>query len=210
VVGVVADIPGEHRILAPVPAAYVPFGAGSDQAGTLLIRSATNAANATDLARQLTQAFADEPGDHLVFASLAEQLSSELAGSRFVIELIGIFTATAMLLAGLGLASAMVWYVQDRRREIAIRIAIGAHPRMILWFVGRRAFALIVTGTTIGAFVAATSTWFGWRQLAYGSVFEPLLWAGLFAGVVAFAIVALYVPARMAVRVEPVSELRSV
>jgi hypothetical protein len=69
---------------------------------------------------------------------------------------------------------------------------------------------LIVTGATIGAFVAATSTWFGWRQLAYGSVFEPMLWASLFAGVVAFATAALYVPARMAVRVEPVSELRAV
>jgi putative ABC transport system permease protein len=207
VVGVVADVAGEHRILAPVPAVYVPFGAGGDQAGTLLIRSSTNA---TEMARQLTQAFADEPGDRIVFASMAEQLSSEIAGSRFVIELIVIFTVTAMMLAGLGLASAMVWYVQDRRREIAIRLAIGAHPRMILWFVGKRAFALIVTGATIGAFVAATSTWFGWRQLAYSSVFEPMLWASLLASVVAFATVALYVPARTAVRVEPVSELRAV
>ena len=113
-----------------------------------------------------------------------------------------------MLLASLGLYAVVAFYSARRRRELGIRVALGASPRQVLSAVLRDGLLLTAAGLTIGlALTAAAGKAFG--SLLYGiSPGDPLTYATAVATLAAVSLAACYIPARRAARVDPMLSLR--
>jgi len=143
------------------------------------------------------------------FKTLDEMVSNSLAPRRFVTRLLGFFAVTALFMAALGLYGVISYSVTLRSREIGIRIALGAKPESVLLDVLSQGLRL--TGAGVAAGLA------GWllinrllaSQLFKVSAFDPLIFACMAAALLAAALLASYLPARRAVRVDPLSALRA-
>jgi putative ABC transport system permease protein len=141
--------------------------------------------------------------------TLQSVVTDSLAARRFVMLLLAFFAATAMILASIGIYGVMAYYVTQRMREIGIRIALGAKPQDVMSLVVGRGVWLTGTGIVIGVVGAALLTR-SLQSLVYGvRPFDP---ATLVAGAVVLVgvgVVACFVPARRAMRVDPVMVLRA-
>jgi putative ABC transport system permease protein len=141
--------------------------------------------------------------------ALADFVADDLSRPRFAMSLLGGFAVVALLLAGMGLYGVVAFWVARRTSEIALRIAIGARPGEVLWLVMRRTVLLVGGGVAIGlgasmAFAKALA------GLLYGvTPADPaaLMLATLF--LIAVALLAVYLPARRALRVDPIVALRT-
>jgi len=140
---------------------------------------------------------------------LAEFVADDLARPRFAMRLLGGFSVVALVLAGMGLYGVVAFWVARRTSEIALRMAIGAQPGDVLWLVMRRTVLLVAGGAAIGLAASMASA----RALAgllYGvTPADPaaLTVATLF--LVLVAMFAAYLPARRALRVDPIVALKS-
>jgi len=135
-------------------------------------------------------------------------MSEAVATPRFRASLLGVFAAVALILAMVGVYGVMSYAVTQRTREIGIRMALGAEPRDALKMVMRQGAKLAAAGVAIGSGAAAALTW-----LIEGLLFDmraadpvtfgvaPLLLAGA-------ALLACYLPARRATKVDPIVALR--
>ncbi|MGH9406463.1 MAG: ADOP family duplicated permease [Terriglobia bacterium] len=135
-------------------------------------------------------------------------LERSLGGTRFIAGLAGLFALLAALLAGIGLYGVMAYTVARQAREIGIRMALGAAPGKILWQVLSESFLLVAIGVAVGVPLAIAGTHLV-RSLLFGlgTVDPPVLIAAaaLLAGV---AVLAGFLPARSAARVDPMVALR--
>jgi putative ABC transport system permease protein len=140
--------------------------------------------------------------------TLDSVVSESLASRRFAMRLIVFFAATALLLAGVGIYGVMAYFVSQRTREIGIRVALGAAPRHISRLILGRGMALTATGIALGIIGAAAFTRF-LSTLIFGvAPMDPLTFvmgAAVLGGV---ALAACYIPARRAMRVDPMVALR--
>jgi putative ABC transport system permease protein len=137
-------------------------------------------------------------------AVLAESASSR----RWTVALLAAFAALALLLALVGIYGVMSWSVEQRTREIGIRVALGAGSAEILAMIIGYGLKLSVLGLAIGIAGA-----FMLRRLLTGLVFDvspsdPLIYAGVAALMLLVALLACYIPARRASRVDPLVALR--
>jgi putative ABC transport system permease protein len=134
-------------------------------------------------------------------------LAGPLERRRFTTLLLGIFAVLAMTLASVGIYGVLNYWVGVRRREIAIRLAIGAQRTVILRWAGAHAARLAGLGIALGA----TGAWAaaGWlRSLVFGvSARNPEMLLGAGAAVVAIAALAASLPLWRATRVDPVHDL---
>lgn len=141
-------------------------------------------------------------------AIMADVVNEATRADRFVVTLLAVFAAIALVLAAVGIYGVMSFVVAVRRQEIGIRLALGAAPRALRWTIVRNGLIVAGLGASIGIVgaVLARGTLAG---LLYG--IEPLD-APTFAGVVllvsAVAAAASYLPARRASRIDPAIELR--
>lgn len=134
----------------------------------------------------------------------APLLPAQLAGS-----LLGGFGALALLLASIGIYGVMAYSVAQRTREIGVRVALGAQKGDLLRLVFSNAAKLIAIGLTIGVSIAAVLTRLV-GFLLYGiTPADPIAFTGAIAVLVGTALLACYIPARRAMRVDPVTALRS-
>ena len=135
-------------------------------------------------------------------------VSDSLSPRRFSAVLIGVFAVLALLLAAAGIYGVMSYAVEQRRREIGVRMALGAQPRAILGLVVGRGARLALIGIAAGTAGALALT----RLLAsllYGvRPTDPLTFLGVALLLVCVALLACYVPALRAMRVEPMAALR--
>jgi ABC-type antimicrobial peptide transport system permease subunit len=123
-------------------------------------------------------------------------------------EMVALFAATALLLAGLGIYGTISYVVNEQRGEIAIRLALGAHRGDILKMVLRRGLGLAAAGAGLGV-VAALIVSHLMAGLLYGvSPSDPLTFISLTIVLVIVALAACYIPARRAMRVDPIIALR--
>jgi putative ABC transport system permease protein len=127
---------------------------------------------------------------------------------RFFAILVTGFTAIALLLATVGLYAMLSYVVSLQRHEIGIRIAVGAAPADIWLLVVRQGFGLTVAGLLAGAVSALGLTRFLRSQLFHVSPLDPLSWVAAIGFLLAVALLAALVPARRAMRVDPVIALR--
>jgi ABC-type antimicrobial peptide transport system permease subunit len=140
--------------------------------------------------------------------TLKEVLSSSLSVRRFSMEMIALFGLTALLMAGLGIYGVISYVVSERTHEIGIRLALGAQRANILQMVLRQGLGLAVAGAAVGlvgAFVVSRLM----VGLLYGvGTADPVTFIGVAILLVAVALLACYIPARRAMRVDPMVALR--
>jgi putative ABC transport system permease protein len=131
-----------------------------------------------------------------------------LASPRFMATLLGAFAAVAFALTIVGLYGVIAYTVSQRTREIGLRMALGARARDVSWMVVFDGAFLATLGMLLGLVAAAGATrWM--RSLLYGvQPGDPATYLSVGAGLVVTAVLASYVPARRAARVDPVAALR--
>jgi putative ABC transport system permease protein len=140
--------------------------------------------------------------------TLNETVSASLAERRFSMEMIALFALTALLLAGLGIYGVISYMVSERTHEIGIRIALGAERRSIMQMVLRQGLGLAIAGAAVGV-VGAVVVSHLMAGLLYGvRPTDPLTFASVAILLIAVALLACYIPARRALRVDPVIALR--
>ncbi|HYG65048.1 MAG TPA: FtsX-like permease family protein, partial [Thermoanaerobaculia bacterium] len=140
--------------------------------------------------------------------SLEEVVSQALAQSRFKTVLLGLFAGLALVLAAVGVYGVISYSVAQRTHEIGIRMALGAHRGQVLRMVVRQGMGLVLAGVIAGLVLA----WFAVRLLTdqvYGvSPSDPATFALVPLVLLAVALLANYLPARRATRVDPLEALR--
>ena len=149
---------------------------------------------------------ANLPVTHVM--ALDNLLADSVSPRRFSMSMLGIFAALALLLAAVGIYGVMNYIVSLRTNEIGIRMALGASPRDIQRVVILRGGSLVVAGIVIGAAGAFVLTKLLSSLLYDVKPADPLTFTGV-AAILAFtALLACYIPARRAMRVEPMVALR--
>jgi predicted permease len=218
IIGVAADVRG-YDLRRNVPewmdgAFYLPYGPGATlETGsvpaemTLVIRSATAAIRLEQPLRRLVSTLNPETPISEV-QSMPAILSLAASTPRSTTSLFSAFAALALILGTIGIYGVISFFVGQRTREIGIRMALGAQRRDVLKLVLNQGLSLTLVGIGAGLLTALALTRF-LGTLLYGvSATDPLDFAGV---AVLFAVVALaacYMPARRAMRIEPLMALR--
>jgi len=142
-------------------------------------------------------------------SAVSTQIDNTLAATRLASTLISIFGLVALLLASIGLYGVMAWMVSHRTREVGIRMALGAQPADVLKMVIKQGLVLTVMGVVIGLFAALIVTRLIDTQQLYGvSATDPFTFAVIALLLTAVSLLACYLPARRATKVDPLTALR--
>ncbi len=140
--------------------------------------------------------------------TMDDRVTASLASRRFVLRMLVFFSAMALLLAALGLYGVISHSVAQRTQEIGVRMALGADRRSVLWLVLREGATLAGAGVVVGAVGSAVVARLIASQLFTVSPFDPTTFIGMVVLLLATAIVATWLPARQASRVDPLHALR--
>jgi hypothetical protein len=207
VVGVAADIRHE-RVAASVLDVYRPYHQSWAGGSWFVLRTA--GVESASLARTATSIVGSIDPNQSFFdvRSMDDRRDAAVWQERLAGVLVALFGALAALLAMVGLAGLVSFLVAQRRREIGVRLALGASPRGIVWAFVRGSGRLIGLGLLAGAGLA----WLGSsliRPLIFSpSGSDPVAFAVATLGLVAAAVAASWLTARRAARVDPVEVLR--
>jgi putative ABC transport system permease protein len=137
-----------------------------------------------------------------------EQLVSEsLARQRFLLLLFGIFAGLALLLACIGIYGVLAYLTSQRVPEIGIRMALGANARDVMWLIFRQSLGMILVGAGLGIAAAVAAGRLLENLVPGVRSMDPLNFAVMISLLVVAALLASYVPARRASRVDPLSAL---
>jgi predicted permease len=204
VVGVVKDIREIGLDRAPRPTVLVPRAQGGDGTPVLLVRARSREIAATVRDIVLTE----EPQLAPTVEPLSNAVRRSVAAPRFRMLLIGTFAGSALVLAGIGIYGVIASLVQQRTREIGIRVALGASRRAVAYSVVRHSLATVASGVVAGLLV-----FWGVRRVLTTMLYDtssgdPRLLAIAVAVLSAVAALAAWIPTRRAVRVDPATTLR--
>jgi len=207
VVGVIADARTESLAESSVPQIYVSVYQDRPKDLAIFLRGRLDsAATPAELREQIQLINPELP----VFGArmLKDVVTASLSERRFSMEMVGLFALTALLLAGLGIYGVISYMVSERTHEIGIRLALGAQSRNILRMVLRQGLGLAIAGAAVGL-VCALIVSHLMAGLLYGvRPTDPLTFAGVALLLIGVALLACYIPARRAIRVDPLVALR--
>jgi ABC-type antimicrobial peptide transport system permease subunit len=207
VVGVVADARTESLAEASVPQLYLSLYQRRAKDLAIFVRGRLDtAAIPVELREQVQSVNPELP----VFGArtLDEMVSASLSERRFSMEMVALFALTALLLAGLGIYGVISYMVSERAHEIGIRVALGAERRNILQMVLGQGFGLAIAGAAVGL-VGALIVSHLMAGLLYGvRPTDPPTFMGVALLLIGVALLACYIPARHAMRVDPLVALR--
>jgi predicted permease len=208
IVGVVGDVRHDGPEASPRGAVYLHVQQRPRRSDTftLVVRTAGEARRLIPEVRREVQAL--DPTVAPVFRPLAEHVSAVVSERRFNLTLIGAFGATALLLAALGIYGVVSFSVARRTREIGIRVALGASSRLVVGQFLREGGRLALAGVALGLVAAAALSRL-MASLLYGtSAHDPPTYAAVAALLLLVALVASWIPALRASRVDPMVALR--
>ncbi len=207
IVGVVGSIKSAGLEFEPGPAIYVPYLQNPWPTMSAVIRAAGDPMRLVAEVRKEVLALDSEQPVYNV-KSLEEILGASLAARRFQMLLLGIFAATALIMAAIGVYAVMAEVVVQRLHEIGIRMALGARPQDVLILVVRRGMRMTLAGLAIGlAGALALTRWMS--SLLFGvSPTDPLTFAGVALILTGVSLLACYIPARRASRLDPLTAVR--
>jgi putative ABC transport system permease protein len=209
IVGYVKD--AVYRSLRdPVPPTmYIPVSQYPEPPSSMAISVRSAGGSPAMLTKSIAAALTSvDPNVAITFRPLADQVNASLTQERMLAMLSGFFGALALLLAGLGLFGVTSYSVSRRRTEIGIRMALGAAPSSVVRMVLRRVAVLVGTGVIVGSAASLWASTFV-ATLLYGLQprdISTLLGAPAVLG--AIALLAGWIPARRASRIDPASVLR--
>ena len=193
----------------PIPYIYQPLKQNYTPAGTLHVRVDGNAAGLASAVRRETQQL-DPTLSVFNIRTLEEQVAQALAPLRINVIVLTTFGALALLLASIGLYGVASYAVSQRTREIGVRMALGAQPSSVLALVLGRGLVLVGLGVAAGLGIAfAFSSQIPPALLPNVSPRDPLTFAGTAALLGVVAMIANYIPARRATRIDPLIALRT-
>ena len=208
IVGVVGDVREDSLEKPPGPTIYVNYRQRPQATYhfTILMRNGGDPSAVISSARTIVREI--DPTVPPTFSTFIQVLSSSLESRRFNLLLVGAFGGTALLLAVVGLYGVMAYAVTRRTSEFGIRMALGASSSNIRGIVLRQGLKVAVTGVTVGIAGALVLTRI-LRSLLFGlSATDPVTFTGVAALLIFVALVACYIPAHRATKVDPMVALR--
>jgi putative ABC transport system permease protein len=222
IVGVIADVkqfglaepapPFIYASFLQQPAVFPGGSAMPHLMGTVVIRTSSDLrAREADLTRSVKQIVArldpDQPVTHI--RTMRQALAESISDWQFYMRLLGIFAGMALLLAAIGIYGVMSYFVNQRTREIGIRMALGAQRTDVLGMITTLGLKMAAVGVAIGLALALGLTQLI-RVFLYGvKPTDPLTYAIVAIVLVAIALLACLIPAVRAIRVDPIVSLRN-
>jgi predicted permease len=207
IVGVVGGVRHFSLQLPPRPTMYFPFAQDSRGSLAIVARGAGDPAQFASGIRAIVAAI--DPGETMSTFKTMQQIVSESAASdRFNAFLFGLFGALALILAAAGIYGVMSYAVTQRTHEIGIRLALGAQPATVLRMVIGQGMTLVAIGAILGLGAAAGLTRLMASQLFGVTATDPSTFAAAVIVLGIVAALACYIPARRAMKVDPMVALR--
>jgi predicted permease len=207
VVGVVGDVRDVALSQEPGPMMYVPFAQAPLYGGEVVVRSSLSTSSLAAAIRQAVHSI-DKDLPVTDVASFRDALGQSISRERFRTFLLGSFSAIALVLAAVGIFGVISYSASQRTHEIGIRMALGAQRRDVLHLILGQGAKLALLGLGIGVVLAFLLTPFI-VSLLYGvSATDPLTFGAVAIVLLGVAVTACYIPARRAMRVDPMVALR--
>jgi putative ABC transport system permease protein len=204
IVGIVGDVRARGLDSPPSPVIYVEYrqrGLNANSSPTILLRSDAPFPEIVSAARGI---FRDVVPDVPVkFSSFADEMGGWLADRRFLLLLVGLFAIGALTLAAVGIYGVVAFSVTRRTQEIGIRMALGAARSDVLRLIVGEGVRLAFFGVAIGVVVSIAVTRLLSSLLFGVDATDPLTFAGVSALLSIVALLASYIPARRAMRLDP-------
>jgi putative ABC transport system permease protein len=211
VVGVVADVRQSGLDQEPEAMLYVPFqqerAAFFLQFVSFVVRTATPASVVDGVRAEIRSAAPDLPIEST--ATMDEAVAASVAQPRFRMLLLALFAIAATLIATCGIYGLMAYAVTQRRREIGVRMALGAEGRDVLRLVLSRALRVVIAGVMLGLAGAFAATRVLQTFLFGVTPTDPIAFTVVTLALIAVGLIAAWLPARRATRIDPVAALRA-
>ena len=213
IVGVAGNI--KHRALEAVdrPELYVPyrqplFAGWTVRPMYVIARTSADPASIVAIARhEIARVDPDQPISDV--RTMDERIGRSLSSRRFSMVLLALFAGLALTLAAVGIYGIVAYSVTERTHEIGVRVALGAQRRDVMAMVVGQGMTMTIVGTAIGVAASAALARLMSSLLFGVSAVDPVTFVAIPLLLIAVALAACYVPARRAMRVDPLETLRS-
>jgi putative ABC transport system permease protein len=208
VIGIVGAVRDTSLSGAPEPTIYFPYIQGADQTMSMVVRTALPQ---DTILPEIRSAIWSVDRNQPVFEvrSMPEIMGNVTSAPRIAFVLLDILALVALVLAAIGIYGVTSYNVGQRTQEVGVRLTFGAPPNAILYMLVRQATTLTLLGVAAGLLFALLMTRL-MSSLLYGvSSTDPAIFLGATMLVTIVATIACYLPARRAVRVDPLVALRS-
>ena len=207
IIGVAADVRNRGLATPPKPAYYVPQTQVPFDSAIMVIKTTGEPHSLVSAATKQVAAM-DQDLPLYGVKSMEEYLSSSVAAPRFSTTLLSIFAAVALVLTVVGLYGVMSYSVAQRTNEIGIRLALGAQSRDVLLMIVKQGGTLILLGLVIGLAGAYALTRLIASLLFGVTAKDPITFGAVAVLLAIVALLACYVPALRATKVDPMNALR--
>jgi putative ABC transport system permease protein len=207
IIGVAGDVHGADLTADPWPTTYWPYPELAYTQMTVIVRTDTDPLALVSSVHQIVQEMdKDQPISNV--STMDQLISNSAARSRLTTWLLAVFAALALILACIGVYGVMAYATAQRRNEIGIRMALGAQPRDVLRLVLGQGVKLALLGVVIGVAGGLAVTRYLQTLLFNVKASDPLTFAGVAILLAIVALAACYIPARRAMRIDPISALK--
>jgi putative ABC transport system permease protein len=207
IIGVVDDVRQQSLSIAPEPAYYTSWAQGTPRRQSIVIhtQSADSASLRSAIRDEVRKIDPQIPVD---FERVSDMVSSTLNRQQLGMTLMLVFAAAAMALAAVGIYGVIAYGAAQRRREMAIRLALGATHHNVFWLVLKQGGTLSIVGAAIGLLVAFLAGRIVSSSLYEVSASDPTILGAATVVVVSIALLATLIPAYRAARLDPGHVLR--
>jgi len=208
IVGVVGDVRDDNLATPPSPIIYADYRQRRNRVSEMIV-VLTGAGDIASVTASARRVLADmRPDLPPVFTTIQAAISNSVSDRRFSLLLVGVFSAAALLLATLGVYSVLAYLVTQRRQEFSVRVALGAEARNVIGLVLRQGALFAGIGIVVGTIGAL-----GLTRLLSGMLYEvsptdPVAFGAVALLLAVIAMLASFIPARRASKVDPMNVLR--
>ncbi|HMD95808.1 MAG TPA: ABC transporter permease [Terriglobia bacterium] len=207
IVGIVGDIRQLGLDVPPYPELFLPYTQWPSNEMAVVLRTASQPSSLIPaVKKEIWRVDPDQPVTDI--KTMDDLVSTEAAGRRFVLELIGVLAAMAVVLAAVGIYGVVSYGTRQRTHEIGIRMALGARGQQVMRLVAGQNAKWLLIGITTGVASALALTRLLAAYLYAVRPTDPLTFVAVSLLLLAVALLAVYIPARRATKVDPMVALR--